>query len=83
MKVSVIQMLDDFGDAIGIYIWINGTAVFNVVEDEPEDMTFLRTLKDCLIVPELLKRAYNAGMSGETFVLETNKVNSDWEVLDD
>jgi hypothetical protein len=52
---------------IGVSVKIDGEIEFDVFEDEPEDMTFLRTLKDCLKVSDLLKLAYEAGKNGKSF----------------
>jgi hypothetical protein len=69
MKIkSIIRELSD--DRSGIEIIINGEMVFDVFEDEPEDMKMCRTLKDCLKAPDLLRLAYEAGKNGEDFEVE-------------
>jgi hypothetical protein len=69
MKIkSIIREMSD--ERMGIEIRIDGETVFDVWEDEPEDMNLSRTLKDCLKVPDLLKLAYEAGKNGEDFEVE-------------
>jgi hypothetical protein len=83
MNIKVLFTVDDsdVGRERAIEILIDERRVFDVFEDDPEDMTFYRTLKDCLKVPELLERAYKAGKAGEEFVLEKIAVNKNWEVI--
>jgi hypothetical protein len=51
---------------------IDGKRVFGINElcECPEDATFERDLSDCNNIPELLKRAYEAGKAGDFFEIE-------------
>ena len=57
----------DYRDKFEVYV--DEVLVFNVWEDEPEDMNFGRTLSDILTIPDLLRLAFDAGKNGEEFVL--------------
>jgi hypothetical protein len=43
---------------------------FFIQEGEPEDATLGRNMNDCYKIPELLKKAYEAGMRKEGFSID-------------
>lgn len=75
MKVNVIEYYTEeygFERQTSLSIEIDGETVFGINElcDCPEDATFGRDLSDCNNIPELLRRAYEAGKAGEFFEIE-------------
>ena len=60
-----------------LYIHINGKRVFGVMDGEPEDSNLMRDFNDCFNVPDLMRRAYQAGVSGESIEVETSRVSVD------
>lgn len=51
-------------------IMIDGKKVFDVCSaDSPEDNNLHRNFSDCYSIPQLLKRAWEAGKNGEPFEL--------------
>ena len=62
---EVMAERDFFGQSLQIDI--NGKKAFSVTEGEPEDMTLSRDLSSCYGITELLKKAYEAGVNGESF----------------
>lgn len=80
MKVQVIEYYTEeyrFNRQSSLVIKIDNKQVFGMNElcECPEDATFGRELSDCNNIPELLKRAYEAGKSGDSFVIEYIKYN--------
>ena len=55
----------DYRDAV--YIKINDERVFNVFDGETEDANLSRDFSDVYKIPELLKKAYEAGKNGESY----------------
>lgn len=78
MKVTVIKLTEeavekrDYRD--GFVIEIDGKGVASFFDGEPEDANLSRDFKDCWGIPDLLKRAHEAGKNGETFELEAKEV---------
>lgn len=79
MKVTVKSLTKeererrDYRNALGIDI--DGKQVFSVVDGEPEDATLSRDFDDCYKIPNLMRLAHKAGVDGETFEIETIKVD--------
>jgi len=77
MKIDVITRSKtavedcDYRDALEIRI--NGEKVFSVSDGEPEDANLGRDFNDAYSVPELLKRAFEAGKNGETFEIANSE----------
>ena len=69
MKVKVTYEKFDHGDFMSIKI--DDKQVFSIGDGCSEDMTMSRDLNDCYHIPDLLKRAYEAGKRGEEFNIET------------
>jgi len=57
----------DYRNAMQINI--NGERVFRVADGEPEDSNLSRDFNDCYGIPNLLKKAYEAGINKEEFEL--------------
>ena len=75
MKVKVTEGYTEeygFERQTSLYIEIDGKRVFRIYElcDCPDDATFGRDLSDCNNIPELLRRAYEAGKAGDSFEIE-------------
>lgn len=69
MKVKVIHSdLSDYRNALKIEI--DGKRVFSVCDGQPEDSNLSRAFNDCYSIPDLLKRAYEAGKNGESYEVE-------------
>lgn len=64
---------NDYQDFLTIEI--DGKKEFHVYEGAPEDATLYRDFADCNLVPELMRKAYEAGKNGEDFTIE--KIKSD------
>ena len=47
---------------------------YTVMEDEPEDMTFGRSLQDCASIIKMIKMAYEAGKNGHELTVEQKVV---------
>lgn len=54
---------------------IDGKVEFDVYDGEPEDNSLMRNFNDCVKIPDLLKRAYEAGKNGEEFELEVHNAD--------
>lgn len=79
MKVDVRSLTDE-GQAKRDYrdvytIIIDGKEVFSVWDGEPEDANLSRDFNDVLKIPDLMKRAYLAGLKGEGFSTVVEKVD--------
>jgi len=78
MKVKTVSLTDktierrDYCDAFGIFI--DGKKVFRVHDGEHEDNSLGRNFSDCFGIPELMRKAWEAGKNGESFELEDEKV---------
>jgi len=59
----------------GLDIYIDGKCWFSIWEGEPEDMTLWRDLRDCYKIPELMRRAYDAGKMDDDFEIENVEVD--------
>lgn len=75
MKVQVSEYYTEeygFNRQTSLVIKIDNKQVFSVNElcECPEDATFGRELSDCNNIPELLRKAYEAGRTGDTFEVE-------------
>ena len=74
MKVLLVSLTDeaqerrDYRDCLEISI--DGKAVFEVYDGEPEDATLARDFNDCWGIPELMEKAYLAGIANEDFLIE-------------
>lgn len=81
MKVEAISRHDerDYRDAFEIKI--NGDKVFSVWDGEPEDANLSRDFNDAYSVPSLMQRAYDAGVMGVEFTIETS--DRGWDEEDD
>ena len=77
MKITKTETLGRYDNIVWLDININDKHVFCIGEDEPEDMTFGRTLNDCLKITNLLKMAYDAGKNGEEFILEELEIKNE------
>ena len=77
MKVTVISPTDkakekrDDRDYIEIYI--NGEIVFSAYDGEKEDATLSRDFNDCWSIPNLMKRAYEAGKKGDSLEISNEE----------
>ena len=73
MKVEMKSLTDeaferrDYRDILEIDI--DGKCVFSVHDGEPEDANLNRDFNHCWNICDLMKKAYNAGKSGEDFEL--------------
>jgi hypothetical protein len=71
MKVEVYNLTQeaqerrDYCDYLEIKI--DNKRVFSVHDGEREDNNLCRNFSDCYSIPDLLKRAYEAGRNGEEF----------------
>ena len=75
MKVKVTEDYTEeygFERQTSLSIEIDGKTVFGINElyECPEDATFGRDLSDCNRIPELLRKAYEAGKAGDNFEIE-------------
>ena len=79
MKIKVLSLTEeafdkrDYRDVMEILI--DDKSVFCVYDGEPEDANLRRDFNDCIVVPDLMKMAYEAGVAGETFEIEYLKVD--------
>ena len=53
---------------------INGEKAFRVMDGEPEDSNLSRDFSDCLIISNLMERAYKAGKKNEELTIEHKEV---------
>jgi hypothetical protein len=68
MKVKVVTTTDsEYNQSMEIYI--EKHLAFSVYDGEPEDNNLGRNFEDCFSVPELMKKAYEAGKNGQKFEL--------------
>lgn len=68
MRVVVIKEQDEFGEYESLEIVIDDNTKFSVCHtDSPEDNVLYRNFSDCYDIPDLLRKAYNAGKNGEDF----------------
>jgi len=58
-------------------ISIDGKESFCVSDGEPEDATLARDFNDCWGVVDLMKKAHEAGVNGEEFIVESMEVSID------
>lgn len=76
MKVEMLSRSEDqiekhdYNDKV--VITIDGQTVFTVQDGEPEDNYTYRNFNDVYDIPNLLRKAYEAGVNGEEFQLEVN-----------
>ena len=71
MKVIVTERVDFEWGYEELEIVINDNTKFKVGSyDAPEDNTLSRNFSDCYDIPELLRKAYDAGRNGEKFEIE-------------
>ena len=80
MEVRVVVIPDDEIGGDGLYeLSINGVFQFrigNYLNECPGDAYLCRDLGFVYDIPNLMKQAYNAGKTGEEFIL-TKEVNND------
>ncbi len=68
MKINAIRKSYDLRD--GYCIEVDGEEVFEAYDGEPEDSNLSRDFNAIYSIPDLMKRAYEAGKAGETFEIE-------------
>ena len=78
MKVEVFNLTDEaaserYGDVMAIHI--DGKKEFEVYDGEPEDNNLYRNFSDCFSIPDLIRKAYEAGKKGEEFDITYRKVD--------
>jgi hypothetical protein len=70
MKITVVETISDYTYE-SLEITLDGETKFHVFSsDSPEDNTLSRNFADCYDIPELLRKAYKAGLNGEEFEVE-------------
>lgn len=70
MNVKVITSMDE-DYQMELTIEVNGVKKFNVYDGELEDNCLSRNFNDCHNVASLMRLAYEAGVRGEEFNVET------------
>lgn len=71
MKVTVVETISDDFTYESLEITLDGKTKFHVYSnDAPEDNTLSRNFADCYDIPELLRKAWEAGRNGEKFEVE-------------
>lgn len=74
MKIRVLTPKKEDVEKLGLYryieIEVDGSRDLSFLEGEPEDATFERDLSDCKRIPEILKKAYEAGVRREGLIIE-------------
>lgn len=71
MRVVVIIENDMYEAYESLEIVLDEKTKFRVFNsDSPEDNNLSRNFSDCYDIPELLNKAYLAGVNGEEFVIE-------------
>ena len=80
MKVIIIheELRDEWRSALGIFI--DGEAVFSVIDGEPEDNNLSRNFSDCYVIRGMMQAAYEAGKAGESFEIITENLKDGEEV---
>ena len=79
MEVEVISLTEkaveerDYRNEIEIKI--NGVRVFRVNDGEPEDSNLSRDFNDCWNIPNLMKKAYQAGVIGNEMTIKWTEVD--------
>jgi len=79
MKIKVLSLTEeafekrDYNNIMEILV--DDKRVFCVYDGEPEDANLSRDFNDCYVIPDLMKMAHKAGISGETFEIEYLKVD--------
>lgn len=68
---------DDWREAV--VVRVDGKKVMSFYDGEPEDNSLMRNFNDIYSLPDLLKRAYEAGKKGEEFSVESKKIDPDDE----
>ena len=79
MVITVIKERSDDYMYEGLEISIDDNYVFSGhhSEDSPEDNSLHRNFSDCYDIPDMLRRAYNAGVNGESFDIEFHESEGD------
>ena len=77
MKVTRITRINRDDYRTQLEILIDGETAFDVADGEPEDSNLSRDFNSCYKIPELMRKAYEAGKNGETFEIE--ETEEDWE----
>lgn len=70
MKIKVVERIDELDYTGMMEIYIDGRREFTVYDGEPEDNNLSRNFNDCWSIPELMRKAYEAGRNGEEFDLK-------------
>lgn len=71
MRITVLETISDDRTYESLEIALDEKTKFHVCSsDSPEDNTLSRNFSDCYDIPELLRKAYEAGRNGEEFELE-------------
>jgi len=67
MKIKIITQIDKEDYYNAMQIIIDDEEVFHVYDGEPEDSNLSRNFNDVYKIPDLLQKAYNAGVKGIPF----------------
>ena len=79
MNIDVLSLTSkaleerDWQDVLEIRF--NNRTVFTVHDGEPEDANLRRDFNDCLKIPDLLLKVYDAGKRGEEMIIKHKKVD--------
>ncbi len=75
MRIVVTSIQSDDYTYEGLEIVIDDTYKFAVShsDDTPEDNNLSRNFADCYDIPNMLKKAYEAGLKKEEFKIEYNE----------
>lgn len=67
VRVRPKQQIERYEYRDAMAIDIDGKKAFGVSDGEVEDSNLSRDFNDCYQIPDLLKKAFDAGKNGETF----------------
>ena len=79
LKVEIFSLTEeeqerrDYRNALEIRF--DGSRVFSVYGGEPEDSNLCRDFNDCWKIPDLIEKAYKAGLSGEELEIINSEVD--------
>lgn len=73
-KTRSEEQLEKFDYQDCIKILIEGEEVFYVHDGDSEDNSLSRNFLNCYSIPDLLKKAYQAGKAGEDFLIEKQSI---------
>jgi hypothetical protein len=63
------ERLEDYDYREALEIHVDGVKTMSFHDGEPEDASLARDFGDVYSIPALLKKAYEAGVNGEEFVI--------------